>query len=383
MRKIILSILGLVIIVLSIFLANKIIDSNQRQRPKPNKIVKTVFVDTVSNGIVPININANGNLTAKRRMELYAEVQGVLRPGNKLFKPGQAYRRGEVLLRLDASEFYASVQSQRSNLYNQIAAIMPDLRLDYPEAFDKWQAYLSAFDIDKTLKPLPPRSSEKETYFINGRNITSSYYNIKNLEQRLSKYTLVAPFDGILTEALVTEGTLIRAGQKLGEFIDTGVYELPVAIEKTYADLLQVGKKVTLSSLDNSKEYTGVVSRINGNVDLNTQTINAFIEVTDENLREGMYLEARLEAKEESEAYSMARSLLQPNDQVFTVRDSILDLLDVRPVYFTEKTVVVKGIPDGSIILNKSVPGAYAGMLVKIYSETEAERGSNAAPPNQ
>jgi hypothetical protein len=41
----------------------------------------------------------------------------------------------------------------------------------------------------------------------------------------------------------------------------------------------------------------------------------------------------------------------------------------VNPVYFSDKTVVVKGIPNGSLILNKPVPGAYAGMLVKIYSD--------------
>ncbi len=51
-------------------------------------------------------------------------------------------------------------------------------------------------------------SSEKENYFITGRGIVSSYYNLKNLEQRLSKYVISAPFSGILTEALVTEGTL-------------------------------------------------------------------------------------------------------------------------------------------------------------------------------
>lgn len=383
MRKVILSILGLVIIVLSVFLANKIIDSKTRQRPRPKKVVKTVFVDTVTNGLVPINIKANGSLTSKRRLELYSEVQGILRQGSKLFKPGQAYRKGELLLRMDASEFYASVQSQRSNLYNQIAAIMPDLRLDYPEAFDKWQLYLSNFNIDRSLAPLPASSSEKETYFVNGRNITTTYYNIKNLEQRLSKYSIRAPFNGILTEALVTEGTLVRSGQKLGEFIDTGVYELPVAINKTFADLLVVGKKVTLSSIDDAKEYKGVVSRINGNIDVSSQTIDAFIEVSNEDLREGMYLEAKLEAREESDAYILARNLLQPNDQIFSVRDTILDLMDVEPVYYTDKTVVVKGIPEGSIILNKSVPGAYAGMLVKVFGSQDGKKNKETPNPTQ
>lgn len=369
MRKIILSVLGLVLIALSVFAAKAIVASGQKQRPKPNKVIKTVFADTVVNTTVPITIAANGNLRAQRRVELYSEVQGVLKMGKKLFKAGQIYRKGETLLRLDASEYFATVQSQKSNLYNQIAAIMPDLRLDYPEAFSNWQAYLNAFDIDKPTPELPTMTSEKEKYFINNRNIVTSFYNIKNLEQRLGKYRITAPFSGILTEALVTEGSLVRPGQKLGEFIDTDVYELQVAISKSYAGLLQIGNIVELKSLDTEKTYNGKVTRINGNIDQASQTIDAFIEVRDKSLREGIYLEANLTAKEEPNAISIDRGLLQPDDKLFVVRDSILATIDVKPVFFSEKKVVLKNVPDGTVVMSRPLPGAYPGMLVKVYSE--------------
>lgn len=379
MRKIILSVLGVLLIIAAIFAAQSIIASNKRVRPAPKKVIKTVFVDTVKNSTVPIVINANGNLIAKRRLELFSEVQGVLRQGRKLFKAGQTYNKGETIIRMDASEFYSSVQSQKSALFSQITAIMPDLRLDYPEAFQKWQSYLDNFDMNKAVQPLPEMTSEKEKYFINGRNIPTAYYNIKNLEQRLGKYSISAPFSGILTEALVTEGTLVRTGQKLGTFIETGVYELPVAVNKSYGDLLEVGKKVELNNMDGSKSYEGVVSRINGNVDLTSQTIDAFIDVKDKNLREGMYLEANLNAREENNAISIDRSLLQPNNMVYVVKDTILDLQKVEPVFFSEKSVVIKGMPDGSLLVNKIVPGAYAGMLVKIYQEsTPSDTASNS-----
>lgn len=378
MRKLILSILGLVLIIASFFLAKMIVSSNQRQRPAPKKIVKTVFVDTVTNSTVPITIVANGNLVAKQRMELYSEVQGVMRKGSKLFRPGQRYRSGETLMLIDDTEFYASVLSQRTNLFNLIAGIMPDLKLDYPEAFDHWKNFLDNFDVNRSLEPLPEFSSVREKYFINGRNIVTTYYNIKNLESRLSKFRIRAPYDGILTEALVTEGSLVRPGQKFGEYIDSGVYELPVAVNKTYANLLQLGREVQLRTLDGEGQFTGVVSRINGNVDINSQTIDAFIEVADPDLREGVYLEARLEAREEPNAYQMSRSLLQAGDYVFMVRDSLLERLPVRPVYFTEKSVVVKDIPEGTVIVQKPVPGAYEGMLVKVFENTNKQNPENS-----
>lgn len=379
MRKIILSILGVLIIVASFYVASMIVNSRNRTRPEPAKVVKTVFVDTVQNKTIPIMVPANGNLLAKRRVELFSEVQGVFRKGSRLFKAGQPYRKGEVIIKIDASEYYASVQSAKSNLYNLITSIMPDLRLDYPEVYGKWQTYLNGFDLNQTTPALPEMSSDNEKYFISGRGILTNYYNVKNMEQRLAKYTIRAPFSGILTEALVTEGTLIRSGQQLGEFIDTNVYELEVAISKSFSDLLKLKETVELTTLDMSKTYIGTVSRINGKVDQTSQTIKAFIEVSDQDLKEGMYLEANLNAKEEKDAIEVDRGLLLENDQIFIVRDSVLDLIDVKPVYFSDKKVVLKDIPNGTAMVSKPVVGAYAGMLVQIFEEKETSNLNRVA----
>jgi hypothetical protein len=220
-----------------------------------------------------------------------------------------------------------------------------------------------------TTPVLPEMTTEKEKYFISGRGILTSYYTVKNLEQRLAKYRISAPFNGVLTEALVTEGTLIRSGQKLGEFINTDVYELEVAVSKAFSDLLKVGETVALANLEQTQVFEGVVSRINGSVDQASQTIKAFIEVKDKRLKEGMYLEAKLNAKEESNAIEINRGLLLENNQIFVVRDSILDLLAVDPVYFSDKKVVLKNVPEGTVMISKPVVGAYVGMLVKILEE--------------
>ena len=156
------------------------------------------------NKTLPVVITANGNLVALKKVELYAEVQGVLQSTGKLFREGQRYNAGEALLKLDASEFYASVQSQKSSFYNLIASVMPDLILDYPQFSGKWQTYLNNFDIDKSVNKLPEITSEQERLFLAGRNVISTYYNVKNLEERLSKYILRAPFSGVLTCLLYT-----------------------------------------------------------------------------------------------------------------------------------------------------------------------------------
>ncbi len=365
LRKIILSVLGVALIVGAFLFANYLIANKNKPKPVVPKVVKTVLVDTVQNTTIPIVIAANGNLTAKQRVELYSEVQGIFKTGSKLFKPGQKFNRGETLIRLDASEYYASVQSAKSSLYNNIAAIMPDLRLDFPDVFQKWQNYLNGFDLNKSTPVLPEVSNEKENYFITGRGIVSAYYNVKNLEQRLTKYRIIAPFTGILTEALVTEGTLVRNGQKLGEFINLSIYEMEVAISKSFADVLKEGERVSLTNLDHTKTYEGKVSRVNGSIDATTQTITAFIEVKHSDLKEGMYLEANLNAEKVENAIEIDRNLLLDGEEIYVVNDSLLDVIAVKPAHFSSDKVVLKDVPNGTIILRKPVPGAYAGMHVR------------------
>ena len=185
-----------------------------------------------------------------------------------------------------------------------------------------------------------------------------------------------APFSGILTEALVTEGSLIRSGQKLGEFINPSVYEMEVAISKSFANILKAGESVSLTNLDKTETYTGKVSRVNGSIDATTQTITTFIEVKDANLKEGMYLEASLNAKSIDNAIEIDRNLLTDNQEIFVVRDSLLDVMPAKAIHFSDTKVVLKGIPNGTVILKRPVPGAYSGMLVQPFVEQSKSNNS-------
>lgn len=365
MRKIILALFGVLLIIASVYVSKLIISNKNTIRKAPPKVIKTVYVDTVLNSTIPIIIPANGNLIAKRRLEIYSEVQGIFKPASKLFKPGEKYNKNEIFITINNTEYYSSVQSAKSNLYNSIVSIMADLRLDFPDIYPKWQDYIKSFDLDKTTPKLPKMSSEKENYFITGRGIVSNYYSVKNLEERLTKYTIKAPFKGILTESLVTEGTLIRNNQKLGEYIDPSIYEMEVSLGKNYASLLKIGENVQLNNLENTEKYAGKISRINGSVNTDSQTIAVFIEIKNSSLKEGMYLEAKINAKNEPNAIEINRSLLLDENKIFIVRDNVLDIMEVTPTYFSETKVVLKNIPDKTIILSNPFPGAFVGMSVK------------------
>lgn len=369
MRQYIISAVGILIIAIGYFGMQKMASTEKPVPEKEVRAIPAVFTQIVKNGSSPISVTASGNLAARDRIEIFSEVQGLFDYSSNQFKPGVYYKKGAVLLRLNSDEFRANMKTQKSSFYNQIVGLLPDLRFDYPDAFQKWQDYVTAFDVEQLISPLPTPSSDKEKLFIAGRNINSTWYNIKNLEERLTKYTIYAPFSGVLTQANINKGALVRAGQKLGEFINPNIYELEVAVNSSYADLLKVGNAVAVNNIERTKNWTGKVNRLNSLIDPNTQTIQAFIRVSGKGLREGMYLEADLTAKNEENTFEVSRKLLTDNNKLFVLEGGLLKLQEIESVHFFEKTVVVRGLADGTEILERMLPGAYDGMTVKRFQK--------------
>ena len=62
----------------------------------------------------------------------------------------------------------------------------------------------------------------------------------------------------------------------------------------------------------------------------------------------------------------MNRKLLVEKNKLFYVKNSTLHLVEVTLVHFNEKTVIVKGLKEGTKLISKPILGAYEGMKVKI-----------------
>lgn len=370
-RKIISILIGLLLMGGAFLVAKKMIENRQKPKQKFEKIVKTVFTEKVKNSDVPVSITTSGRIVAKNKLELFTEVQGVLEASSRDFKAGSYYPKGSIILRVNNDELKASLQSQKSNFFTALSQLLPDLKLDYPQELAKWEQYVSAFDIDKPIAELPVTNSDKEKFFVSGRGIYASYYNIKNAEVKLGKYIIRAPFSGVLSETNVNIGTLVRPGQKVGELIDPSVYELEVAINIAFMDLLKIGNTVALENIEHTKTYTGKVVRVNGKVDAASQTVKAYIQVKGKDLKEGLFLEANLKGKVEKGVYVLDRKLLVDGSVYVVQSDSILKSLPVMPVHFNEKTVLIRGLEDGTEVLTKMMPGAYDGMLVKVYQSNK------------
>jgi len=365
MRKSVATILGVLLIVVGLLVAKEIANSKKTSKPTNQKVIKTVFTEQVTNKEIPILINTGGTLQAKDRIDIYSEVQGIMIEGNTAFKTGNKFRKGEILMQINSDEYEASLLAQKSNFFTLLSGIMPDLQLDYSTYYPVWKTYLESINLKTELPKLPTHSDDKLKYFLSAKNILSSYHQVKNMEVRLAKYSLSAPFDGILTESNLNPGSLIRNGQKLGEFIKLDDFELELAVPASFAPFLKIGQAVKLNNKEADPVLYGTLVRINGKVEQSSQMLKIYVQLNETNLREGLYMEAEIQGSMETNVIEIPRALLIGDDQVFTIKEDRLQLTKIVPVYHSENTVIIRGLQDGQRLMNKVLPGAFNGMEVK------------------
>ena len=356
-----------VIVIVGAILATRLMSSKGSEKPDdttPTENLKKVSTIKIKNRVIDAPVNITGKLAAPQKVEIFAEVSGILLPSAGRFKEGNSFARGAILISLNREEAALNILSQKSTLLNAITLMMPDMKLDYPDAYPQWQKYLDEFDVKKTLKPFPKPKSDQEKYYVISRNIQTQYYAIKSQENRLSKYTIYAPFAGVVSQASVNPGTLVRAGQKLGEFINPYSFELEATVSLKDVDKLRVGDAVNLSSVDIEGNWKGTVRRISSRMDEATQSVKVFIGVGGDRLREGMFLDGKLASNQITNSTTIQRSLLIDENKVYILEKSKLKLQKVQIVQFVDNQVVVKGLPDGGLLINETSKEFYEGMKV-------------------
>lgn len=365
---------GIAVLVLAFILKNKLASNTVEEQPSRTLPVKGVEVFTINNREVPVQVHMDGKLSALRKIELYAEVNGVLLNRTKKFEEGVAYQKGETLLSLENSEAKAAYLAAQSEFINVVTQALPDIQLDYAEAYGEWQTYLDGGSTDQRVPPPPATDNDQLRLFLTGRGVYSSYQNLKSARVRLNKYQLSAPFNGIVTESLVDPGTLVRPGQRLGEFIAPGEYELISTISASELDLVENGDRVILKSSDSKGEWTGEVFRINAKVDPATQRIKVYVRVKGEDLKDGLFMNASIEGRVVESAFKLPRKLIYDNQYTYVVEnDSILKRSKIDIIISNPGAIIGRGLPAGSLVPTEPITGAYSGMKVKVVGKREID----------
>jgi multidrug efflux pump subunit AcrA (membrane-fusion protein) len=359
---------GAAILIVGVLVMNGLI--GMKESPKvslPETIARPVLTQVVKNADIIPRIPVEGRVEAWHRIDLFVEVNGVLQLGGVEFREGTTYRKGDVILSLDDTESRANLKGARSKFVQLVTGMLASIKIDFPERSGVWDKYVASIDVANALPELPKSATDREGYFIVNRGVEASFHTIKASEDRASKFIIRAPFDGFVAKAMVRPGSLVRAGQPVGLFVGTGVYEIKTAVHERYLKSFKIGADVVFEDENGLRVAKGKVDRVSGNVNATTQSATVFCKVNesmDGEMRDGRYLSGFISASEIKNVVEIPLNLFDSEGDIFEVRSGKLQKINTNQEFLSIKTLIVSGIPDGTVILREPVVGAYGGMEV-------------------
>lgn len=136
-----LAIIGGVLIIVAGYFGMNYLSGLKEPPPRRTDVVRAKSVDIMRlrPGSVPSTVEIQGRLAAFDVVALFSEVNGTMEGSSRPFKVGTYFPKGSVLVRIDDQEARLNLQAQKSTLLNGIAQLMPDFKIDYPEAFPVWE----------------------------------------------------------------------------------------------------------------------------------------------------------------------------------------------------------------------------------------------------
>lgn len=358
---------GLIIIFLGYTFMNGLIG----MKAPPSVIIpetqpRPVKTEKVFNDVIEPKIPVEGRVEAWERIDLFAEVNGVLKIGGKEYREGEKFKEGEVILKLDDSEARSSLKSARSQFLQLISSSLSNIKIDFPNRIEEWGNYVNSIDIDRPLGDLPTPKSDREKFYIINRGIESTYHTIKSSEERLRKYTITAPFDGFVSNAIVKPGTLVLGGQPLGVFVGTSEYEIKSSLNSDYLKFVNEGDVVEFYSTSEMVAQ-GVLDRISSNVNPTTQSATVYFKLSSTSdefeLRDGIYLPGNLITSGIENCYELNIGLIE-NHKIFSIENDVLVKSEVEILFQSYEKALVRGIEDGTVILSDQISDAFEGMKV-------------------
>ena len=352
--------------------------AEQKEPPEEKKLavsVRYVKTEPVKYTDVATTVVAFGRVETAQSLDLLSEVGGRMYEGNIRLKEGQNFRKGTLLFYIEDDEATLNLKSQKSNFLRDLAAILPDLKVDFGGSYDTWQTYFSKVDIDKDLPVLPENNNEKEKTFLATKGIYSSYYSIKSAESRLKKHRYYAPFDGSISEVAMETGAFVNPGTRIGKIIRAGVHELKVSVETRDISWIQEGAEVKIYSDETQQYWDGTVLRISDFVNQNTQSVDVFLAINANGQRiyDGQFLQAAIPARVVKDGMIIPRNAIYNRSEVFVLEDTLLKVKKINVVRLEKESAIFTGLEEGDALVVEPLINAHNNMVAKKFEERDID----------
>lgn len=325
-------------------------EKQQRRGGRP----VAVDVAVVEPGVLVDSVRVVGTARSNQSVTVTGEI--AARIAEMQIEEGALVEKGAVLVRFANAEIAADLAGARSAL--KLAQ----------QVYDRGVA--------TRQKGLVTQARTEEL----AQAVTTAEAEVRQLEARIGKFTLRAPFAGRLGLKQASVGALVQPGEPIVTLDDISVIKLDFDVPETALGALHPGQTVLArSSAYPGRSIEGVVSTIDTRIDPETRsvTVRAEIDNADGLLRPGMFLTIELVyGRSENALMAPEESVLvfDGGAFVFTVKDGKAER---QPVSLGRRrpglVEILDGLSPADVVITGGVQKVRPGSDVTIRNAPKAE----------
>lgn len=246
-------------------------------------------------------LQLSGSLRAVEMAAVKARVGGEVRA--VLVREGEPVKAGQVVVRMDATEYEARVAQARGNLDSaraqlEIATKARDNNLVLVE-----KGFISKNAFDNSASQYAGAKAA----------VAAAQGALDIVLKSLNDTVLRAPIAGLVSARSVQPGEKVAPDNKLLEIVNLQTMELEAAVPASDIARISIGQPVALRVEGMPQRFAGKVTRINPATQSGTRSVPVYIQVanTDQLLRAGMFAEAQLVLASRSGVLALPPSALR------------------------------------------------------------------------
>jgi RND family efflux transporter MFP subunit len=341
-------------------------------------------------------ITLPGNIVGWYEAPMYARVTGYVKMWYRDY--GDQVQKGDILAEINAPDLDAEFQQAKADLESERA------KYKLAEVTAKrWVALRPNHAVSEQSITVQEQNLKVQAALVN-----AAEQKVRNIDAFIRFKTIIAPFDGVVTQRNINVGDLVskegnlstpNAKSNLFTVADIHVMRLFVSVPASFGPFLQPGLKadVTVPQLPD-RHFTCKFLTVARGFDVSTRTaVTVFtIDNEDKALWPGSYAQVHLTAPVDRKAYTIPSTALvfqEHGTQVVVVTED--DRVHLKPITVSKlmdnAVEVAEGVSPGDRVVNNPSAALLEGDKVRIVTpapgydlvETEGPASKEAPEPTE
>jgi RND family efflux transporter MFP subunit len=320
-----------------------------------------------------IRIESEGILQPRIETQFISPVAGQVIEIGENFYPGRFFQKGEVLFKLDDSDYKFQVKNAETNLAQAELAFELEKALSV-QAKKDWEKLNLGEANDLVLRKPQLKQAKK--------NLESAQVSLTFAQEQLEDTVFRAPYSGYLLSRTIDLGTEITGGMSgpIASAYSSGDAEIRLPLtesERLLIDTKNLNEN-TVRLYDSGKLVAqGKIQRIEASLNPNNRLFyavalieNAFPEdnqIHTSEMFRGQYLDAMIDGILIDKAFTLPNEAIRESSTIYTITNqNQLVEKNITVISSNSKQVIVStGLDDGDRVVVSPVPFYINGMSVK------------------